>query len=152
MQKYNASAWYLLPATLFVCWRQVYRIKIAFTLLPTNRFFSTRTNSMKYLVNWITLRIHVRSRNTLPHLKHGTQTKSVNLHSCGYLNMARAAGLKHKGSTNTSARHSRQRKGVGNERSNALSECICALERLVTNQHELVLSARGLTRGNRDAW
>jgi len=42
---------------------QVYHVKITFTLLPTNRLVSTTTNSMKYRVNWIPLKIRVGSRN-----------------------------------------------------------------------------------------
>ena len=38
------------------------------TVLPTNRFVSTTKISMKCVVNWIPLRIRVRSRNTQPHL------------------------------------------------------------------------------------
>jgi len=37
--------------------------------VPTNRFVSTTKLSMKYVVNWIPLRICVRSRNAQPHLK-----------------------------------------------------------------------------------
>jgi len=51
------------------CWPQVCRVKITFTKLPTNRFISTTKISMKYVVDWIPLRIRVRSRNTQPHLK-----------------------------------------------------------------------------------
>ena len=36
------------------------------TLLLTNRFVSTTTNSMKCLVIWIPLRIRVHSRNSQP--------------------------------------------------------------------------------------
>jgi len=50
-------------------WPQVCRFKITFTLLPTNHVVSITTISMKYLVNWIPLKIGVRSRNTQPHLK-----------------------------------------------------------------------------------
>ena len=46
-------------------------IKITFTLLPTNCFVSITSNSMKCLVNWIPLRIRVRSRNTKSHRKFG---------------------------------------------------------------------------------
>jgi len=49
-------------------WLHVCRIKITFTLLLTNRFVSTTTNSTKSLANCIPLRIRVRSRNTQPHL------------------------------------------------------------------------------------
>jgi len=54
------------------------RVKITFTFLLTNRFISTTTNSMKCLVNWIPLRIYVRSKNNQPHLKdskHCLQTR-----------------------------------------------------------------------------
>jgi len=50
-------------------WPQDYRVKITFRKLPANRFVSTTKRSMKYVVNWIPLRIRVRSRNTQPHLK-----------------------------------------------------------------------------------
>jgi len=49
-------------------WPQVCRVKITFTLLPTNCFVSTTINLIKCLVNKIPLRIRVRSRNTQPHL------------------------------------------------------------------------------------
>ena len=45
-------------------WPQVCRVKNTFTKLPTNYFVST--SSMKCVVNWISLRIRVRSRNTQP--------------------------------------------------------------------------------------
>jgi len=48
---------------------QVCRVKLTFTNLPTNRFVCTTKISMKCVVNWIPLRIRVRSRNTQPHLK-----------------------------------------------------------------------------------
>ena len=41
-------------------------MRITVTLLPTNSFVSTTTNSMKCLVKWIPLRIRVRSRNNQP--------------------------------------------------------------------------------------
>jgi len=63
----------LLSATLLERWPQVCRVKITFTVLPTNRFVSTTKISMKYVVNWISLRIRVRSRNTQPHLKGGPE-------------------------------------------------------------------------------
>ena len=50
-------------------WPQVCRVKITFTKLLTNRFVSTTKKSMKCVLNWIPLRIRVRSRNTQPHLK-----------------------------------------------------------------------------------
>ena len=64
----NASAQNLLPAAMFERWPHICRVKITFGGLPTNWFVSTRTNLMKYLVNWISLRIRVRSRNTQPFL------------------------------------------------------------------------------------
>ena len=42
---------------------------ITFTVLLSNRFVSTTKISMTCVVNWIPLRIHVRSRNTQPHLQ-----------------------------------------------------------------------------------
>ena len=59
----------MLSAALLERWPQVCRVKITFTKLPTNRFVSITKISMKYVVNWIPLRIRVRSRNTQPHLK-----------------------------------------------------------------------------------
>jgi len=47
-------------------WPQVCRVKIMCTELPANRFVSTTKISMKYVVNWIPLRIRVRSRYTQP--------------------------------------------------------------------------------------
>ena len=58
----------LLSAALLECWLQVCRVKITFTILPTNRFVCTTKKLMKCVVNWILLRIRVRSRNTQPHL------------------------------------------------------------------------------------
>jgi len=51
-------------------WPQVCRVnlKITFTVLMTNRFVSTTFFFMKCVVNWIPLRICVRSRNTQPNL------------------------------------------------------------------------------------
>jgi len=51
-------------------WPQVCRVKITFTVLSMNHFDSTTQKSMKYVVNWIPLRISVRSKNTQPHLKY----------------------------------------------------------------------------------
>jgi len=51
MEKINASARCLLPTALLECSPQVCRVKITFKLLPTNRFVSTTTSSMKCLVN-----------------------------------------------------------------------------------------------------
>ena len=67
-QKQNASAWRLHPADMFECCPKVCHIKITFTSLLTNCFVSTTPNSIKSLVNWILLRICVRSKNTQPHL------------------------------------------------------------------------------------
>ena len=50
---------------LGVCFPQPCCVKITFEKLPTNRFVSTTKNSMKSVVNWIPLRIRVRSRNTI---------------------------------------------------------------------------------------
>ena len=50
-------------------WPQVCCIKIMLTLLPTNRFVSRTTKSMKFVVKWIPLRIRFRLRNTPPHQK-----------------------------------------------------------------------------------
>jgi len=58
----------LLSTALLERWPQVCRVIITFTKLPTNRFVSTTKTSMKCVVNWISLRIHARSRNTQPHL------------------------------------------------------------------------------------
>ena len=65
-QKWSASAWCLLPAHMLERWPYVCSVKMTFTLLQTNRFVSTTTNSMKYLVP---LSIRVCSRNAQPHLK-----------------------------------------------------------------------------------
>ena len=51
------------PEALLERWPQVCRVKITCTKLPTNRFVSTTKIWMKYVVNWIPLRIRVRSRN-----------------------------------------------------------------------------------------
>jgi len=53
------NAGHLLSAVLAERWPQVCRVKITCTLLLTNCFVSTTTNSMKCLVNWISLRIQV---------------------------------------------------------------------------------------------
>ena len=78
-QKQFVSTQCLLFAALLERWPQVCRDKVTFTKLPTNRFVSTIKNSMKCVVNWIQLRIRIRSRNTQPHLK------DVNCLSCLYL-------------------------------------------------------------------
>jgi len=59
-----------LPQHWLERWPQVCCVKITFTKVPTNRFVSTTKISMKYVVNWIPLRIRVRSRNTQPHLNN----------------------------------------------------------------------------------
>jgi len=62
------------------CCPQFCRIKITFGLLPTNRFVSTQTNSMKYLINWnpkVALRIYICWRFTQPHLKLGVHHPST---------------------------------------------------------------------------
>jgi hypothetical protein len=51
-------------------WPHVCRVKITFTNLPTNRFVSTTKISRKCVVNWIPLRISIRSRNN-PTFKMG---------------------------------------------------------------------------------
>jgi len=60
-KKTNAGARRLLPAAIMLeRWPHVCRVKITFTVLPTNRFVFTTTNSMKCLVNWIPLRIRIQ--------------------------------------------------------------------------------------------
>ena len=49
-------------------WPHVCRVKITFGLILTIRFISTKTNSIKCLVNWNLLRIHERLKNFQPHL------------------------------------------------------------------------------------
>ena len=51
------------------------------TKLPTNRFVSTTKKSMKYVVNWMSLRIFVRSRNTQPYF-HKTNHHNHTLWKC----------------------------------------------------------------------
>jgi len=70
-EKSNSSAWRLLLEDMHERWPHFCRVKITFTLLPTNSFVSTTTNSMKCLVNWIPERIRVRSRNARTHIKAG---------------------------------------------------------------------------------
>ena len=67
-RNFCSSAQRLLSAALLERWPQVCHVKIMFTKLPTNRFVSTTTVSMKCVVNWIPLRIGVRLRNTQHHL------------------------------------------------------------------------------------
>jgi len=54
--KKDSSAQRLLPAAMLERWPQVCRVKITLTLLLTNCFVSTTTNSMKCLGNWMLLR------------------------------------------------------------------------------------------------
>jgi len=51
-------------STMLECWPHVYHVKITFGILQTNQLDSTKTNSMKCLVNLILLRRFVHSRNT----------------------------------------------------------------------------------------
>jgi len=69
LEKLCPSAQRLFSATLLERWPQVCRVKITCTKLPTNRFVSAEQISMKYVANWIPLRIRVRARKTQPHLK-----------------------------------------------------------------------------------
>jgi len=64
-EKYVSSARRLLSAALLERWPQVCRVKleITFTVLPMNRSVSTAKKSIKCVVNWILLRIHVRVKN-----------------------------------------------------------------------------------------
>jgi len=48
----------------------VCHVKVTYTLLPTNSFVFTQTNSIKCLVNWIPLRIRIRLKNTQPNLEY----------------------------------------------------------------------------------
>jgi len=63
-----SSARRLLPADTIEFWPHVCRVETTFRLLLTNRFVCTTTNSMICFVNWIPLRIRVRSRSTQIHL------------------------------------------------------------------------------------
>ena len=65
-EKSNASARYLPPAQNHERCPHVCRVKVTCTLLPTNSFIFTTTNSKKCLVNWIPLRIRIRLRNAQP--------------------------------------------------------------------------------------
>ena len=76
-QKKFPSARRLLSAALLERWPQVCRVKVTFTVLPTNRFVSTTKTSMKCVVNWIPQRIRVRSRNTQPHLNLNFKSQLV---------------------------------------------------------------------------
>ena len=53
--------------------------KITCTVQPTNRFVSTTKISIQCVVNWILLRIGVRSRNTQPNLKVGLKYTLENI-------------------------------------------------------------------------
>jgi len=66
--KWIACARCLLAATMPERWPQACRVKNTFELLLTIFFVSTTTNSMKCLINWITLHTHVRFEQnpTLP--------------------------------------------------------------------------------------
>jgi len=75
-QTWNASARRLWPADMLERWPRVCSVKITCTLLPTNCFVSTTSNSMKCLVNWISQRIRILSRNTQPHLQKLVTQKS----------------------------------------------------------------------------
>ena len=64
---------------LGVCFPQpcskVCRVKIPFTVPPTHCYVSTTKISKKCVVNWIPLKIRVRSRNTQTHLNASRRTK-----------------------------------------------------------------------------
>jgi len=79
-QKQFPSTRRLLSATLLKRWSQVCRVKITFTELLTDRCVSTTKISMLYVVNWIPLRIRIRSRNTQPHLKGGPEPLEKEIH------------------------------------------------------------------------
>jgi len=81
-EEWFPSARHLLSAALLDRWPQVCRVKITCTKVPTDHFVSTTKNSMRCVVNWIPLRIRVRSRNTQPHLNFETNIK---LHCLYYL-------------------------------------------------------------------
>jgi len=68
-EKYFSSAQHFFPIDMLERWQYVCRVKITCTILPTNRFDSTTMNLMRCFINWISLRILCRSRNTQPHLK-----------------------------------------------------------------------------------
>jgi len=73
----NSSARRLHSAALLERWPQVCRVNITFTKLPTNPFVSTTKKLKKWIVNWIPLRICVRSRNTQPHLILSSRPKPI---------------------------------------------------------------------------
>jgi len=76
MKNKSSSARRLLPANMFGHWPHVCCVRITFGLIVTNCFVSTTTNlnSMECLVNWIPLRICVRSKLkiTQPFLQYET--------------------------------------------------------------------------------
>ena len=53
-----------------------------FTLLQTNRFWSTTNNSMKCLINWMSLSIRVRLRNNLSCLKGVPDNQTILRGNC----------------------------------------------------------------------
>jgi len=57
------------PQTKLERWPHLCRVKIMFSLLPTNCVVSATMNSIKCIGNWTPLRICVRSKNTQPYLK-----------------------------------------------------------------------------------
>jgi len=59
----------LLATALLVRWPQVGRVMITFEWLPTNGFICTKMNSMKCVLNWISLNMHVSSIKPNPTLK-----------------------------------------------------------------------------------
>ena len=61
-------------------WPQVSRTCIMVGFLPTNWFVSTQTNPIKCTVNWIPLKIRVRSRNTQPYINVTVKKRAFNLH------------------------------------------------------------------------
>ena len=66
VRKKKVLALCLLLTTLVEQWPQVYCVRITFELLPNNWFASTRTNSMKCHIKWITVNTHVCSNKTQP--------------------------------------------------------------------------------------
>ena len=71
----ESSARRLLSAFMLECWLLVCCVKITFTVLLTNCFVSTTANWRQNLVNWIPLRIRVRSRNSQPHRGNGSEPR-----------------------------------------------------------------------------
>jgi len=71
--KFTRKNYFLALSICFLqpCWsagRRFAASRSGLQKLPANRFVCTTKNSMKCVVNWIPLRIRVRSRNTQPHL------------------------------------------------------------------------------------